>query len=233
MSKLNLVPLSEVPTDNQGWLRPAPPIAVRILAGKIWGETGGSRKDNGARDPISFMANAMATMLTAADMTSDDPAAALTRALVEHGDKVVADTSDTRHYYSRITRFDVDYHPNHELTAISEAAGLKPTIWPFKSYCEMDADCVSAKFGYGANFAFYYPLDDGRVLITQDRIPSRLLTWVVSAMDTVGMPDGFEIADWNWREYAASIGVKGDIPTCAESAKIAKLAREIAAATTG
>ena len=150
----------------------------------------------------------------------------LVRALVEHGDKMVSWRSGDSTYYSAIDRFHVDYHPGAELEAISDIAGLKSSIWPIKSNLEMGADCASASIGYGRPYTYYYPLDDGRVLITQDRIPSRLLTWVVSAMDTVGMPDGFEIADWNWREYAASIGVKGDIPTCAESAKIA-------AATTG
>ena len=202
------VPRSQLTEEQLPYGEPLP-VPILIVGGRLWGDTAGKRKDNGDRSPASGIAAMLGTMRADMDRPDDDPATCLVRALLKHREDVWEWAGDNgRTYYTTIRRLDVDYHPNIDLLGISEAAGLKPSIWPWKSSVEMDDFYVRARIGYGARTLYYYPLEDSRILTAAYSIPKALLPWIVERL-AAGAPFAAEMSllDWSWQEYGRSIGV--------------------------
>ncbi len=62
----------------------------------------------------------------------------------------------------------VDYHPNLDLKAAADVAGIPSSAFSIKSRVSFySRDCVMSSFGYGAPYQYHYPLPDGRWLICE------------------------------------------------------------------
>lgn len=205
---MRFVPISELTEDQQPYGEPLP-VATLIVGGRLWGDTAGKAKSNGDSSITSLLASALGTMVSDKDMPSDDPATLLVRALLKHREDALEwNGSHSDHtYYTRVSRLEVDYHPGVELSGISEAAGLRPSIWPWKSELIMHDGEIRVKIGYRRPGTCYYPLDDGRILSAAYAISAKLLPWVVERLDEgAKLAEGMAFLDWNWREYGQSIG---------------------------
>lgn len=84
---------------------------------------------------------------------------------------------------------DVDYHPCQLLADAAEKAGIPKSQFSCKSSVAMFSDCVQVSFGYAATHIYYYPLPDGRWLITSLR--GKDITKIIDSVISLGNPLNF------------------------------------------
>lgn len=60
----------------------------------------------------------------------------------------------------------IDYGPDTDLRLLAEQAGMKTSRFPIKSGMNVDAHKINVRVGYGAQGDCYYPMPDGRWLVT-------------------------------------------------------------------
>ena len=157
----------------------------------------------------------------------DDKRLAFARLLVLRGGDSAAVMKPHRDgespYYCALDTLDVDYGPGLWLAALADEAGLTRVTWPMKTHGNFNYSgrYFSQANGYQAPHILHTPLPDGRVLLAAFDV-GPILDWLLSHEAAIGWPPGVTIADWNWREYAGSIGIDPD-----SGAEVQAVAREI------
>jgi hypothetical protein len=87
---------------------------------------------------------------------------------------------------------DVDYGPCRILGAAADKAGIPQSQFSCKSSVSMRANSLSAHFGYGVPDTNYYPLPDGRWLLTSIKADDAEMEKIIcSVMD--GNPLGLAV----------------------------------------
>lgn len=137
--------------------------------------------DNGDTTGRSAMASAMATVN--APTHTEETLQAFKSALTDYlkfmrdhdGEEIPEDKREPADQYGRIRthyRFDtslsVDYDPDEALHLAAIAAGItgSKTVFPWKTDVYLRSDSVMVSAGYRAQYAYHYPLSDGRWFIT-------------------------------------------------------------------
>ena len=59
----------------------------------------------------------------------------------------------------------VDYHPELPLLQAAYTAGLKESLFPWKTHMYISSEHLSLRYGYGGEMFYYYPID-GKWLVT-------------------------------------------------------------------
>lgn len=104
----------------------------------------------------------------------------------------IRDTPNDKEYFPRF--LDVDYGPCRSLVDASAAADIPHSQFSCKSSVHMADDKVTASFGYGAPRINYYPLPDGKWLLTTLLGDSEDMNKIITSV-MAGNPLGLKIED--------------------------------------
>lgn len=123
--------------------------------------------DNGDNSNHGFMTHMLATMNIQNDKAGVDDMSALVekfRIILTAELFRLRDNPLDKEYFP--PWLDVDYNPCYVLGDAADKAGIPQSQFSCKSSVSMRTNSLSAKFGYGAPNTNYYPLPDGRWLLT-------------------------------------------------------------------
>lgn len=139
--------------------------------------------DNGDDSPGGAFGSALAIM----NIEADKVAAGNMKVRVEDFRKILtADLMRLRDepvYGERFpTWLDVDYGPGKVLGDAANKAGIPLSQFSCKSSVAMYSDKVSVSFGYGASSTYYYPLPDGKWLLTSISADSDEMAKVITSV---------------------------------------------------
>jgi hypothetical protein len=109
--------------------------------------------DNGDNTPTGGMASIMAKMIPG---NADDEN-------LEAFGKYLKESLMEEKYGGYLS---VDYGPCEKLNSAAEKAGLK-VQFPWKTNMNIWSDWLYLSYGYGAESVYYYPLPDGKWLVTK------------------------------------------------------------------
>jgi hypothetical protein len=123
--------------------------------------------DNGDNSAHGGMSHMIATMNIQNDKAGIDDISARVekfRGIITAELMRLRDSPADKEYFP--SWLDVDYGPCAVLGDAANKAGIPQSQFSCKSSVSMRANSLSAKFGYGAPGTNYYPLPDGRWLLT-------------------------------------------------------------------
>ena len=133
--------------------------AVELWARKLYNPS----FDNGDNSESGGMTFLLATMNILTDKAEIKDMESRVKVFCDTLTKTLKDKRDRREYLPYLS---VDYGPCRELAEAADVAGIPHSQFSCKSSVYMHDGYVGMSFGYGARTSYYYPLPDGRWLVT-------------------------------------------------------------------